>query len=84
MPPGGFAPSVDLDPHAKCGMTSDANSSRVSMSFLFSAPGHETIKQTRDRAILGQCIIRTQISGILDIARTMAVVPMLPSAAARC
>jgi hypothetical protein len=31
-----------------------------------------------------QCIIGTQISGISDIARTMAVVPMLLSAQARC
>jgi len=31
-----------------------------------------------------QCIIGTQISGISDIARTIAVVPMLLSAPARC
>jgi hypothetical protein len=31
-----------------------------------------------------QCIIGTQIPGISDIARTIAVVPMLLSAPARC
>ena len=46
---------------------------------VFPGSGLPPISPTRR-----QCIIRTQISGISDIARTMAVVPMLLSAPARC